>query len=295
MKPIRNALALAGVLAQLAWPAAPAVAAAAIATETELEPASPWSIDTADNSCRLRRMFGTSQAPVLLQLSAAYPGTSFEFRLYGAPVKQLLPDDDATDRLLVDFGIGDPTRVRGLAGSSNATAGLLVFATKLPTLGDSYEVRDFDPAFLEQSSRMAFASADHRITLNTGNPADALAAMSECTTALVARWGLDPKTQASLSRPAAPKDKASFTRRILSIQYPVAQARAGKGGRVDVLVLLDSNGSVTKCMVPNAIGHSAFGETTCAAIMKVPFAPALDKNGTPVPSFYGISVLFLIG
>lgn len=228
---------------------------------------------------------------MLLQLSTSSPGTSFEFRLYGPEVNQLLPTDGVSDGAQVDFGIGQPTTVYGLAGTRSANAGLLVFSTKLPSLGETFEISDFDPAFLEQSSQMAFTAGSHRIVLHTGRPREALKAMSDCAYALVARWGLDPKVQANLSKPAAPTDKALFQRKIQE-HYPTSQAFARKGGHVHLVALLDSKGNVTNCFVPNSIGDSEFGEAACKVVRKMQFTPAQDQNGAPIASFYGVNITY---
>ena len=53
----------------------------------KLEPASPWNIDFAQNSCRLTRLFGTSDEPHLLIIDQSAPTDIFGLTLAGREVR----------------------------------------------------------------------------------------------------------------------------------------------------------------------------------------------------------------
>lgn len=110
----------------------------------------------------------------------------------------------------------------------------------------------------------------------------ALAALTNCETALVAGWGIDPRAVAAVATPAV---ETSPDWRI-DVHYPPAALAHGTGGRSIILWQIDLDGKVSGCRILQSAGDQALDNAACTAVTRYArYTPALDKNGRTVLSW----------
>lgn len=68
---------------------------------------------------------------------------------------------------------------------------------------------------------------------------------------------------------------------------------SGTNAYVPVRVMVDAKGEATACVVQVEEIGEAFKEAVCRGLARG-YEPALDREGMPVASVYGTSVLYLV-
>ncbi|MFB0613365.1 energy transducer TonB [Aurantiacibacter poecillastricola] len=130
-------------------------------------------------------------------------------------------------------------------------------------------------------------------TLRTGSMKPPMDAMRECMTAMVARWGLDPDIQRTLSRPAVPTDRYRVTRSVQQV-YARSMRMTGESANLRIRLDIDEQGTVTGCHSQMPIGHDAFRKNACFNLMRGQFEPALDADGNPVASYWTTGIVYFM-
>lgn len=60
--------------------------------------------------------------------------------------------------------------------------------------------------------------------------------------------------------------------------------------------MVDAEGNATSCHIQRKTVGEGFGDAACNALMRnADFAPALDRNGQPMDSYYNFAIRFDIG
>ncbi|CDO35115.1 energy transducer TonB [Novosphingobium sp. KN65.2] len=266
------------------------------AKEVMLEPASKWVVNYADKACMLLRKFGTDESPFLLRMHSYGSRNHFEFSLAGKDLNGIRSGTNAG----IAFGPGETLAIDRLqAGNLEGYGKSFLFSGAFERRKTEFEEEgltvspDPDPEFEKAVDRIALVSGPRRIVLHTGKMDAPLKAMRQCVDAMMESWGLDPKVQATLSRPTKPESVEKMVRRI-SAHYPLGMAMTGRQGRVNVRAMIDAQGMPTKCEVTQSYSERAFDELACQIIRETAFEPALDAKGQPTPSFYQQTILYLM-
>jgi len=103
---------------------------------------------------------------------------------------------------------------------------------------------------------------------------------------------VDATAQRTLSRRAAPVGFANWAARIQA-SYPRKARRTELSGPVRIRLIVGPDGKPSACKVQTEISHPSLEAAACAvAIKHARFEPALDAEGTPIASYYGMTLVF---
>ena len=272
-----------------------------------LAPSSDWALDYDHDSCALRRTFGDAENPAFLEMRRFAPGGSLQVTVASKGLK-------ARDLRSFTYRLGDDTRWReagklrlsldnGLGGVV-FSAGLVELPDGVDDLGQrelylhSIDWRAMERTAAVQTDELTVSGVTvrgtHRgdVTVRLGSLEAPLAALNECVDELVTRWDIDVEAHKSLMRPALPIDLQSASSMI---GYPPKMARDRMQGLVNVRLAIDPAGRVTACRIQLPLSDPEFEASSCADIQHAfEFEPALDKNGTPIASYWTTRIHFQI-
>lgn len=286
---------LATMLAAAALGAAPTPAWAADPPRV-FAPSSEWTSGGDDESCWIIRQFGNEDDRITLALQVFGPGpTSYSALLRGEPLPQrdsgalefetrFSADADAQDRVGVLTSSGgvprlafrlslEPPHVLAARGAGES----------VPFAVDAEREAAIDALTLT-------FSRGRPLTLQHGPLSEPLARLRACAAGLVAKWGLDPAVQRSLSRQPVPLEIGTW---LAPGSYPWEYLRTYRSAAVNLRLMVDARGTPTECVVQSPRSPSNAGTIACREIMKAArFEPALDAAGEPVPGYFVTSVFF---
>lgn len=295
---VRKSL-VAVLVGALVWGGGPSPAAWASA-DLKLSPVTPWNLDGTDSGCALRRAFGTADRPVTLEFRRFRPGDGFQLVIDGADLAGVVDRAKVTVEFGTVFTDKDTPFQAGVSKRDDRKPIPSIFLSSafaqpdkaLP--GETSSRLLVTPAMESEVKQVALVWGSNRLALLTGSLGKPFAALRSCTDALVASWGLDPAVQNALTRSAKPVSLMAMVRSIQA-SYPVVMAASGKQGRVNFRALVDAQGAVTQCATMRSYNNAAFDDLACKVVRKTKFAPALDKEGKPVASFYVETVSYTLG
>lgn len=293
---------LALVVAGLAFPILQS--SEAQAAPLELEPSSKWELDYAEDSCALRRMFGTGDKRAQIEIRKFQPGDVMQvviasnisrtrkraFRYRFVPGEDWSTNDG---KLFMTFG-------KDFAGS--------IFTSSIVSWADESEPAKYElspPEYRAKYISSELAAADKiagfeieklfnsSILLKTGSLRAPLEAMNACLDELVSHWGIDVEAHKTLKRAPQPIEIEKVGRMV---DYPPKMLIKNMPGYVNVRLDVDERGLVTNCHIQMPLSDPEFEESSCADIQHaLEFEPALDKDGNPIASYFVTRVIFMIG
>lgn len=290
-----------------------------------LQPATPWGVDYAENSCRLVRTFGQGNDQTQLVLESIAPG-EMSMTLIGSPLRaDMSPVGDT--QIDARFVPGQDNWFFGIAAKADRdgrAAGLWNSVPFMPILSSNASLSPelkramdqarerarkgerppaLDPAKHAQqlAERQTFAAhiteleiqarPGHPIFLETGSFGDPLKVFDQCVRELIRSWGVDPAVQDKIARTAwAPNVRSWFS----SADYPRLALQKGEEASVTFRVIVDATGRVTKCQSFSHYNAPEFNTAVCDVLRAGRFAPAELADGTKVPSYYTQTVSFRI-
>lgn len=281
---------------------APVAAAPACAQTAEqallMAPTSAWSVDYAEDSCALRRTFGSGEDTAVLELRQVGPGESYEFTIGSDTLSR------SRGTLRIRYGSDEdwfePSAPFWLIAGSwegvRFSDSLRPIALKSPS--------EPPPAWpeAERDAREAAVvefqltgSFERELTLKVGRMHPPMEAMRTCTRELVTRWGLDAQVQDTLSRRPTPIRQVDWARRTMDA-YPRDMIRQNKSGRVPIRLLVGADGKPTNCVAAKGFADPAFETAACSGSMRYArFEPALDASGQPVASYFITTIIYQLG
>jgi hypothetical protein len=243
-----NSFVIASILALLVCN--PALAQDAVTPVLELDPASPWNLDYADDSCALMRVFGTENQRVLFELRQFSPGETARMMV-------------ASDQLEVSRRTpaiasipGEPSELPAptfLAGENNMRG----FYGRVSPLsrgveGEAiYRLDDASRNARENEVRgfqinNAFAQP---VFLRTGSLHAAMEALRTCMDELVTGWGVDLAILGALTKPPTPLDQQAWTRQILN-HFPRTALAQRREASLAVTLLINAEGRLQGAQFP---------------------------------------------
>lgn len=263
------------------------------AAPTTLSPSSPWNVHYADDSCRLAREFGPDGDKVVLLLDQFAPASAFDISLSGKATAKIAK---AVGKEKVGFGPDLPLKdeQRLLAGTSGTKQPMIVVGQLdlLNRTGDDADL-PIPPADIAKIREFRVQKGSTGVVLQLGPLGSALKAMAACTSDLVKLWGLDPIQQASLA--SRPDPITPPERWLRSGDYPTKAMNNGDQAVVNFRLVVDADGTPTRCAIQTSTRSPEFTALTCQLIMKrARFAPARDSGGSPVASYYVNSVRWIM-
>lgn len=280
-----------------------------------LSPSSSWVLDYAENSCRLLRKFGDGKTQVMLQIESDAPGDT-DMLAIGKPLES--NDENVAARFLP---VGGKT-FEGKVARTTTDQDPAILWSRVYLQSDQIieeeqreaaaraaraKVRpppiDLETRARRRLQRQQFAQAANEleiqtrrnrpVVLETGSMGDPIKMFDKCARESLKDWGVDPNLEDKIVRPAwAPAQYRWFS----SNDYPPDMAKRREESVVQVRLLVDATGKVTKCTSLSDFKEAEFNQITCAVIMRrAHFEPAELADGTKVPSYYTQRVVFRMG
>lgn len=271
--------------------------AAFAAEPVVLAPTSKWIVDYAEQKCRLLRTFGSDKQESLLSLEQSAPGDDFTMTLAGAPLKGF-----AEAKLAVAFADQEEElRKQPFAGTVDDYGPALIFSSMAFGPTDDAGSKKFPHAFpqinISEAARADFVDVrrgNRQVRFDTGNMAKPAAALNACTTDLTRSWGLDPERLRTATRGPVWTNSDRIVDRITSY-YPKEAVQKGERGILHMRVIVSADGSVTSCTLENTTRLGSLESPACEEMKRARFEPALDAQGTPMPSLYSTSIVYTMG
>lgn len=279
------------------------IAAAAERGPISLQPSSNWTVDYADDSCRLIRQFGTENDTVVAIFNRFAPGDQFQLTVAGNPVALRRTTRPASIR----FGPTEAEQEHGFAaGIMGDGKSALVFSGQMriapPTESELEKLASpengayiLPPISDERKAAVTELTIgrplSQPVTLKLGAMDKPLAALSECQDELMTHWGIDVEKHRNLSSLAWPEGNPG--RWVNANDYPSGMLARGKEAIVHFRMSVDENGDATDCHIQQSTRPKEFDEVVCRSMMKrAKFSPAIDHKGSPIASYYRNTVRF---
>jgi TonB family protein len=265
-----------------------------------LNPAAPWVVNYADDSCRMYRVFGSGRQEVVLMIDRYGPGERFRLIVAG-PVFR----DKSEERMLaVQFGPAEPSqRVPYFAGDLGKDRPALLLRGSMrvtPLLEtDTPEENIFKPQIgREREAAITYVLLGrpliNPIRLETGSMRKPFEALDKCVNELMTHWGIDVSRHATLKQMAQPTNSPGTW--VTDRDYPATAMLNGQRGIVNFRLSVGTDGKARSCHIQESTRPKEFDDAVCKAmIRRANFKPALDKDGVPIDSFYRNTVTFSTG
>lgn len=280
-----------------------------------LQPSSPWNVEYGQNSCRLMRTFGEGPNKTSLLLESPAPG-NLTMLVVGRPLKTGLRE--VPGKFLPEAGEAMKGR---LAESSEDHAPAVLWAgvelepdtivnrQKKQAAEERKRPNVRPPAFdlaqraTDEAARHDFESRitgiqvdvrnDRSVILETGPLREPMKIFDLCMRDALKDWGVNPDIEDKIVRPAwAPEPR----RWLVANDYPRDMIMRNKESEVSARLLLDATGRPTSCTSLSYFNEPEFNKTVCAKFMaRAHFEPAELADGTKVPSYYTVHVIFNVG
>lgn len=294
---------MSGRISLLALPVLSLIAQPALAGERApviVKPSSNWTLDYGETRCRIARTFGEGDEKTALYLEQYQP-SDVPIWVVGGPLVHRLrimssfsarfgPGFEAFDvepKVTMRLGeFGDAVRghgykddpvVEGEAPESEQEP------IGLPSLSPD-DGKAIDWIELSRGSRS--------YRLETGDLGPVFEAMNKCVADLVTYWGADPAILRN--RKTAPElTNLPEVARNVGRHYPTAAERNGRQAELHARVMVEADGTVSKCAITAVTMAEQFDNQACIAFLETAkFKPALDVQGRPVPSYYISTIVY---
>lgn len=253
--------------------AATMLAAATATTPAPLQPSGKWLVEGQDNMCALSRSYGEGKEAVTLGFRPWPTGDMVDVIWFGQTSDSSVRDGTAQIR----FDAGEAPAVApytsfALAGRSERLSSFTISQTMLP--------------YLERSRTVTVTFDGKRpVTVAPSGGKAALVALSNCETLLYASLGVDPAFRGRVASPATPKgsERGWFG----PSDYPPEAVHGGAQGRTLMLLTIDIDGRISKCVPFGRSGNAAIDKASCSTYTRRGrFNPAIGKDGRPMVSYY---------
>lgn len=275
-----------------------------------LRPKGGWTLDMAENKCRIARAYGEGEDASVFYLEQWGPSQRAYWALAGKPVDRFKsgwdakfafgPEGDGETFLFTPLTFGTIGNLIGRTSSIVRKEGSgsdyedtenndwQANPRGLPAL-DATSAQGIDKLTLSQSGR-----SDLVVELNGLKPA--MQAMNACVEDLVKYWGLDPAEQRSIVTPPRITNIRAVASRVMQ-EYPSAALRAGAQAAFHLRLMVGVDGSVEDCALVNQTVAEGFDmrKGPCAVFKQyAEVVPAADASGKAVKSYYTTRVVYSI-
>jgi TonB family protein len=287
----RTLLALAALSAAVPAQAKPVV----------LTPSSQWTVDFADEKCRLVRTFGEGEGRHLLAFHQYWPSRDVGMTVAGSAFKRFVSLARTDLRV---FEAQEPVRQTPFTGKVEGYGEAVIYSSvqldgsepdEDPTDGSAPRaVALIDTAFGKQVQFLELSQGQREVRLETGPMDAAFEVLNQCTMDLLRQWGLDPEQhRTALSGPKW-LNRDALVRRIVA-NYPRGALGQGEQGIMRMRVIVGADGSVESCTMLKATNTTRLESPACEVMQRAKFAPARDATGQPFRSFYATGITYKIG
>lgn len=281
-----------------------------------LQPSSPWDVDYAENSCRLIRVFGDAdKTKTIFMLESGAPGET-DMLVIGKP---LVTTDEKVSATFLPMGSkpiqGDPVVYGPAQTPAILWPGVPLLPDDIIAKNDSEQKQrgiklgvrpppaDPKEEADNREQRHQFATKveeleigtkrSHPVILELGLFGEAIRMFDKCSRDSLKSWGVDTDLQDRIARPVWAINSDHW---FDSSDYPSDMAARREESQVEIRLLVDATGKITKCTSLSHFKEKEFNQITCALVMRrARFAAAELANGTKVPSYYIRRIIFQMG
>ena len=265
-----------------------------------LEPSTHWSLDYAEEKCRLARAFGEGDDRHMLFFEQTGPSSGFGMTAAGVSFDRFR--DSA--KIGVQFGsASDPVKTMPFRGSLGSLESALIYSRM--RLGKRGDAEGDDGASGEEGGKLphvdtdrgaevefvSFSQRNRQVIFNTGSLEEPMAALNQCGQAFLTYWGLDLDRHLSATRLPVWINEEKISERI-SRDYPARGRRAGEQAVFRMRVIVTEQGGVEECHLANATITESLDSSACKVMQQAMFEPALDAQGAPMKSYYVLTLSY---
>lgn len=264
-----------------------------------LAPSSPWSLDYAEEKCRLARVFGDEANRTVLFFEQGAPGPSFSMSVGGASIDAMR----AVREVDISFGPLLHEDVRHFIGEFEGL-GRAIILTGIaldPELDvdEEQEALPVAPKAIDTQvagglTQIAVSRGSRTVVLETGALDKPFAALNQCAFDLIRHWGLDADQHRTMTRDAKWTNQKVVSRRIAQL-YPASALQAGEMGFVRMRVIIETDGAVSECKIESATATDHLESPACREMRGASFEPALDLEGQPMRSYHTTTIVYIMG
>jgi TonB family protein len=272
--------------------------------DVRLEPRSSWTVDYADDSCRLLRQFGDKADPLTVMFDKFAPSDWFQLSIVGKQMRRF----SSPNTFDLQFGPQEQVqRLNYLSGTMGTKIPAIFLASSLRIAPLSKEEEaiyrkpqdrkgnDIAPIGVTREAavnELRVGKMDKgQITFALGSMKAPFAALNTCLENLLGTWGVDPAKQKTASQSVKPL--SSPENWLTWEDYPMDELSAGAQALVNFRLSVDATGKPTACHIQQSTRSRSFDTTVCSAMMRrAKFKPALDADGKPFASYYRNRVIF---
>lgn len=276
----------------------------------QLAPSAPWNLHYGDTSCQLIRTFGEADKATTLVLERVAPRSNLTMLIFGGSLRSKTGESDARAIFIPLTGnVLNGGHVAETVSSKKQTAILWSRVSfrrstdplKAPKEGERAD-RDLAQEAADRAEESASAAvitalkireaSRHEIVLQTGPLARPIAMMRDCANEQLQQWGVDPAVEDKIIRLPAPTQ--TIVNLFSSSDYPKGALREGSESMIQARLNIGADGAVTKCTGLSRFKAPAFDALVCRKLNSVRFKAAELGNGTKVPSYYLVTIRFVI-
>jgi hypothetical protein len=268
-----------------------------------LAPSVPWTLDYDDDSCALRRMFGSGDDQAYLEMRRFGPGLILQTIIGHSRM-------DARQPVNFTYRFDSDPEWHDVSGSNTVTlandfSGVLFdpYFVRLPGYDEledpaerveylrTLDLRAIEKEAASRTNSITLRGAFRReLTLQLGNLEAPIAALNACIDELMTHWNIDVEAHKTLTRAVTPVNLSEVGRMI---DYPPKMIQRNMQGVVNIRLDVDETGRITGCHIQMPLSDPAFEETSCVDIQHaLDFDPALDRDGKPIASYWITKVHF---
>lgn len=259
-----------------------------------LEPSSNWQVDYGEESCSLRRTFGSENASVHLEIMQQVPGAYFQVTI--ASTSYDISGSDALFRFEPDETPLVPHYLR--LGATGDLA-VLRYTDSLQRNVPDQPAAPIDWTDEERNERERLITAlaiDHGfqrdMILQTGEMHAPMEALRACMSDLYGSWGVNLEAHATLSRPVQQKHAEQVLQRLLRMAPPDVFSAPSSLPPV-IRLIVGADGRVARCRVHFAPWDEGLSEKVCETVTRHSrYDPALDAAGQPIVSYDALVLQF---
>jgi TonB family protein len=265
-----------------------------------LKPSSDWNLDYGETRCRIMRTFGEGDQKTAFYFEQFAPSQYLSWLVAGPLVKRL-------------SGLRHTKVTMGSAGQPFVLDS--PFALTFGEFGDAVESIGFKKidspeaetdksaplglpeVSVDEGSRIdwiEFSRGKAIYRLETGNLGPVVKAMNTCMENLVTWWGADPAVLRQRQTGPELLNQDEVVRKVVA-HYPMKALRQGKQADLMMRVMVEADGTVSKCQISEITSAADFDNEACVVfITAAKFSPAKDAQGRPLPSYYTNRIRYMI-
>ncbi|MHA7819233.1 MAG: energy transducer TonB [Erythrobacter sp.] len=288
---------LAGFAVAAALMSVPAAVSAA-SDPVELAPLSRWSVEFADDKCRLARTFGAEDNLHVLIFEQHYPNDEAGLTLAGPALSRFR---SRAPTALTYYTGQEEIRGEPFAGELGDVGKAVIYSNVGLEPEDDDEDSDAETVGVPQldlalGDKVEFVSVKQRgreVRFVTGPLGRAFEVLNTCTLDMIREWGLEVDQHVNATRTPKWTNEGAIARQIVR-RYPRAALRDGDQAILRMRVIVDADGSVEQCTIDAATTNDLVSPA-CEEMDDAVFEPALDAEGEPFRSYFATTIVYQIG